>query len=92
MMLEFTHSAYSGLEAEYWRFWLNTALWEPILQLDVYKRQRRATKRHKFVDYAIYSRLPLPRTSLEVITNPPLTEAIKAEAIRRFSEMLTVSL
>lgn len=76
-----------AFERHVWLFWHDDR--SHTLVLDVYMVETRQTKRHKYTEVGCYSRLS--RRSLINITDPPLPDDVKAEAIKQFCDALKVT-
>lgn len=77
----------SQLQQSVWEFWFNAS--SGALVLDLYKEERRVTRRHKFAWYRHYSRLDR-RNSDMAVHDVPFPEDVQAEALEQFTNQITV--
>ena len=77
-----------GLCRDVWRFWYDDRI--HALVLDRYAREKRSTRRHKFVAIETYERLGRRRGEAQCV--PPMPHSVMREARDKFCVSLRVLL
>jgi hypothetical protein len=83
--IEIDHEAENSLTSTRWVFWFD----DSTLWLDGYYEFARASKRHKFLTSRCYTRTDR-RNSTMTVEEAPLPDDVKAEALKKFVDQITV--